>query len=76
MTIIQFDVSPEVAKARMAANRVNPIRPIVPDADFDEVHQEMQPPMHDEPNLIYDPTESLSVWITREIVPMLQNGKS
>jgi predicted kinase len=71
MTIIYLDVEPEAAKARMALNRLNPMRPNVSDADFDEVSSGMQPPMSDELSISYSPVEPIDIWIGREIAPLV-----
>lgn len=67
LTIIYLDVAPDVARARMVANRLTPVRPNVPDADFNEVCAGMQPPMAGETWIAYDPKEPLERWIRREI---------
>lgn len=71
MTIIYLDVDPELAKNRLTDNRANPVRPNVPNADFDEVSSGMQPPMSDEAWIAYNPVESLDAWIRREITPLV-----
>ena len=76
MTIIQMNVSADLARARLNANRANPVRPTVPDADFEEVSSGMQPPMDDARSINYNPDEDIAEWIQREIAPMLKSKRS
>ena len=71
MTILYLDVDPELAKSRMAANRIEQTRPNVPDADFEEVKAGIELPMPDETWIAYRPAEPPESWIWREIVPLV-----
>lgn len=76
MTVIYLDVPPRDAKARIVANRANPVRVSVPSADFEEVAAGMQPPGVDERVLIYRPSEAVDEWVDRMIAPLLSEQPS
>lgn len=63
--IIYVPIRPDEAWTRLLANRTNPIRHDVRDADFDDVLRRFEPP-NDEPDTIaYDPTIPIAAWISR-----------
>lgn len=69
-TVIVMDVSREEAQARRDANRRTPVRPNVPDSDFEMVSREMQRPGPEEPSVTYHPSEPVDEWIDRVIRPL------
>jgi predicted kinase len=76
MTIVYFDVTPEEAKTRVAANRQNPVRVNVPDEDMAEIAAGMQPPRDDEHAVRYHPSEPIESWIDRVIQPLMKETDS
>ncbi|MGI8687385.1 MAG: AAA family ATPase [Thermomicrobiales bacterium] len=62
---IYVPILPDEAWTRLLANRVNPTRHDVRDADFDDVLRRFESP-NDEPDTIaYDPTIPVAAWIRR-----------
>jgi predicted kinase len=72
LTVTYLDVDREESRARIAANRRNPVRVSIPDEDLDEIAAGMQPPQPDEDVVTYRPNEPLEDWIDRTIRPMLK----
>ncbi len=64
---IFVDTPINVAKQRLLQNRQNPQRFDVNDADFISTIKEMEPPNQIEKHLIYQHTQDMDTWITRNI---------
>ena len=65
-------VSDSEADQRRQANALDPIRAHVPDEGFDEVVGKFEPLHPDESHLIYRPTETIAIWIERELRPVVE----
>lgn len=76
LIVIYLDVPAELANARRVANRCNPMRVDVPDADFIEIEGGMQRPGDDEAQVRYRPPEPLDQWIERVIKPLMKETTS
>lgn len=71
--IIYVPTPADTARARLLANRTNPIRHDVRDADFDDVLRRFEPPDDEPDTIMYDAATSISLWI-RQTFPTISSA--
>ena len=70
--VVWLDLPANLARLRLEGNRIKPIRPNVPIANFEQIVREFEPPEADETWVAYEPNEAIEQWVERVLRPALE----